>query len=185
MVGLLKVIHGRWTCLPLAFAFYLRLQTLRAGCLRMRGEAVVFQSKFAQAVRLIAALARVFGQVPILVVADSWFGNNGLLKPLRAALGPRAHLLSRLRVNAVLYERPTPTPGTSGRPRKYGPRLGNAAKLAANLRAEARPYTLNLYGGVREVLAVERLVMLKTLRCRSAWSGSSARPSGLRWSPPT
>jgi hypothetical protein len=68
-VGLLQVIHGRWCCLPLAFAFYLRLQTLRAGCIRVRGAAVVFQSKFAQAVRLIARLARVFGQAPILVVA--------------------------------------------------------------------------------------------------------------------
>ena len=56
-VGLLKVIHGRWACLPLAFAFYLRRQTLRAGCLRVRGQAIVFQSKFAQAVRLLAALA--------------------------------------------------------------------------------------------------------------------------------
>jgi hypothetical protein len=43
--GLLKVIHGRWACLPLAFAFYFRLHTLRAGCLRVRGEAVVFQSQ--------------------------------------------------------------------------------------------------------------------------------------------
>ena len=165
-VGLLKVIHGRWSCLPLAFAFYLRLHTLRAGCIRVRGEAVVFQSKFAQAVRLIERLARVFARAPILVVADSWFGNNGLLKPLRAALGPRAHLLSRLRVNAVLYEQPTPTPGAPGRPRKYGARLGNTAQLAATLRSGARAYTLNLYGGVREVMAVERLVMLKTLRCQ-------------------
>ena len=143
-VGLLKVIHGRWACLPRAFACYLRRQTWRAGCLRVRGQAIVFQSKFAQAVRLLAALAGVFGQAPILVVADSWFGNQGLLKPLRAALGPRAHRLSRLRVNAVRYERPAPTPGTAGRPRKYGARLGNAAQLAADLRAEARTYTLNL-----------------------------------------
>ena len=96
--------------------------------------------------RLIACLARVFGQAPILVVADSWFGNNGLLKPLRAALGPRGHLLSRLRVNAVLYEEPTPTPGVPGRPRKYGPRLGSSAQLAATLRTGARAYRPNLYG---------------------------------------
>jgi hypothetical protein len=89
--GLLKVIHGRWSCLPLAVAFYLRRQTLQARCLRVRGEAVVFQSKFAQAVRLIARLARVFGKPRILVVADSRFGNNGLLEPLRATLGPYAH----------------------------------------------------------------------------------------------
>ena len=170
-VGLLKVIHDRWACLPRAFACYLRRQTLRTGCIRVRGQAIVFQSKFAQAVRLIAALAGVFGQVPVLVVADSWFGNQGLLKPLRAALGPRAHLLSRLRVNAVLCEQPAPTPGTAGRPRKYGTRLGNAAQLAADLRAEAGTYPLNRYGGVRAVLAVDRLVMLKTLRCpvRVVW----------------
>lgn len=163
-VGLLKRVHGRWACLPLAFAFYLRLQTLRARCLRVRGEAVVFQTKFAQAVRLISRLAKVFAQAPILVVADSWFGNRGLLRPLRATLGPRAHLLSRLRVNTALYERPVPTPGIAGRPRKYGARLGNAAQLAAALRADARRYTLRLYGGVREVQAAERLVMLKSLR---------------------
>ncbi len=163
-VGLLKQIHGRWSCLPLAFAFYFCLQTLAASCIRVRGEAVVFQTKFAQAVRLISALAKVFAKPPMLVVADSWFGNKGLLQPLRAALGPRAHLLSRLRVNAALYAPPTPTPGAPGRPRKYGAPLGNAAQLAATQRGEARAYTLKLYGRVREVMAGDRLVMLKTLR---------------------
>ena len=90
---------------------------------------------------------------------------------MRAALGPRVHLLSRLRVNTVLYDRPAPMAGASGRPRKYGARLGNTAQLAATLQAEARTYTLNLYGRVREVVAAERLVMLKTLRCpvRVVW----------------
>ena len=101
-VGLLKPIHGRWSCVPLAFAFYLRRQTLRAGCVRLRGRALVFADKFAQAVGLIARLGACFRQVPVLVVTDSWFGNNGLFKPLRARLGERAHLLSRLRVNAAL-----------------------------------------------------------------------------------
>jgi hypothetical protein len=94
------------------------------------------------------------------------FCVRGVLKPLRAALGPRAHLLSRLRVNAALYAPPTPTPGATGRPHKYGARLGNATQLAATLRTGAHAYTLNLYGGVREAMAVERLVMLKTLRCQ-------------------
>jgi len=113
-LGLLKKIRGRWSCLPLAFAFYFRLQTLGARCIRVRGEAVVFQTKFAQAVRLISDLAKVFAKTPILVVGDGCFGNKGLLGPLRAALGPRAHLLSRLRVNAALYAPPTPTPGHRG-----------------------------------------------------------------------
>ena len=145
--GLLKVVHGRWSCLPLAFAFYLRRPTVSVKCVRVGGRAMVFQTEFAHAVRLIGRLAGVFPAVAVLVVADSWFGNNGLFKPLRAELGPRAHLLSRLRVNAVLHALAVATPGKAGRPRKYGKRLGNPAQLAATVQSEARTYTLNLYGG--------------------------------------
>jgi hypothetical protein len=165
-VGLLKVLHGRWCCVPLAFAFYLRRVTLRDHCIRVGGQALVFQTKFAQAVRLIERLASVFVGAPILVVTDSWFGNQGLLKPLRAALGAQVHLLTRLRVNTVLHELPPAAAGQPGRPRKYGPRLGNATALANALQAHATNYTLPLYGRVRTVRAVERLVMLKTLRCQ-------------------
>jgi hypothetical protein len=34
------------------------------------------------------------------------------------------------------------------------------------LRATARTYSLNLYGRVRDVVAAEQTVMLKTLRCQ-------------------
>jgi hypothetical protein len=170
-VGLLKRVHGRWSCLPLAFAFYLRRCSLAERCIRVRGQAVVFRSKFAQAVELIGRLGRVFADAPILVVADSWFGNNGLLKPLRQRLGARAHLLSRLRVNAVLYAFPEPIAGRPGRPRKYGERLGNAAQLAAVMRGQANLYTLPVYGALREVVAADWVVMPKTLRCpvRVVW----------------
>jgi len=165
-VGLLKVIHGRWCCLPLTFAFYLRRATLALRCVRLRGRALTFESKFTQAVGLIKTLGVVFPQVPVLVVTDSWFGNNGLLKPLRHALGPRAQLLSRLRVNAVLHDLPVAVPGRAGRPRKYGERLGSVTAQAATLRATAPTYSLCLYGRVRDVSAADRVVMLKTLRCR-------------------
>ena len=170
-VGLLKTIHGRWCCIPLAFGFYLRRQTLSAGCIRLRRKALVFTDKFAQAVALIVRLGAFFRHAPVLVVTDSWFGNNGLFKPLRARLGKRVHLLSRLRVNAALYALPEPVPGKTGRPRKYGKRLGNAAELAAAMRAKAQTYTLHVYGAVREVVAAEQVVMLKSLRCpvRVVW----------------
>jgi hypothetical protein len=170
-VGLLKPIHGRWSCIPLAFAFYLRRQTLSAGCIRLRRKALVFSDKFAQAVELIARLGAFFRAAPVLVVTDSWFGNNGLFKPLRARLDTRVHLLSRLRVNAALYALPEPAPGKAGRPRKYGQRLGSAAELAAAMRNKAQTYTLHIYGAVREVVAAERVVILKTLRCpvRVVW----------------
>ena len=165
-VGLLKLIHGRWSCLPLAFAFYLRRKTLRSGCIRVRGKAVIFRSKFEQAVTLIERLVGTFTEAPVVVVADSWFGNNGLLKPLRARLGERVQLLSRLRVNAVLYAIAELVEGRRGRPRKYGERLGNAADLASTMRPEAITYRVHIYGREREVVAAERIVMLKTLRCR-------------------
>jgi hypothetical protein len=170
-LGLLKPIHGRWCCIPLAFRFYLRRQTLSSGCLRVRGKAVTFADKFTQAVALIGRVGALFAPAPLLVVTDSWFGNNGLFKPLRAALGPRVQLLSRLRVNAALYACPEPTPGQPGRPRKYGRRLGNAADLAAAQRGQAKTYRLHIYGAQREVLAAEQVVMLKTLRCavRVVW----------------
>jgi hypothetical protein len=164
-VGLLKSIHGRWCCIPLAFGFYLRRQTLRAGCIRLRRKALVFADKFAQAVELIARLGAFFAQVPILVVTDTWFGNNGLFKPLRARLGARVHLLSRLRVNAALFALPALVVG------KIGRRLGNAADLAAAMRALAQTYTVHVYGALREVVAAEQVLMLKTLRCpvRVVW----------------
>ena len=77
---------------------------------------------------MIASFATVFAQVPILVVTDSWFGNNGLLKPLARPGGTRAQLLSRLRVNAVLLDLAPATPGRCGRPRKYGERFGRVAQ---------------------------------------------------------
>ena len=165
-LGLLKVIHGRWCCLPLAFAFYLRKATMVLRSVRIRGRALTFESKFTQAVRLIQTFAGVFPRAPILLVTDSWFGNNGLLKPLRRALGSRAHLLSRLRVNAVLHDLPVAVPGRAGRPRKYGERLGSVKAMQTALRATARTYSLNLYGRVRDVVAAEQVVMLKTLRCQ-------------------
>ena len=109
--------------------------------------------------------------MPVLVVTDSWFGNNGLLKPLRQTLGERAHVLTRLRVNNTLYALPPAAEGRKGRPRKYGARLGSASDLAAGYQARAKSYVVSLYGKCREVLAHDRVLMLKTLRCpvRVVW----------------
>jgi len=55
---------------------------------------------------LIVRLGAFCAQVPVLVVTDRWFGNNGLFKPVRVRLGARVNLLSRLRVIAVPYAEP-------------------------------------------------------------------------------
>jgi len=106
------------------------------------------------------------------VVCDSWFGNNGLFKPLRKHLGASVHLLSRLRSNIVLYT--MPPNGTSkkrGRPRKYGNRLGSCAEMAARFISHASIHRVFLYGKYRDVKAFSRTVMLKTLKCpvRVVW----------------
>jgi len=174
LVGLLKRIKGRWACLPLAHRFYLPKKAIEANLENMKvgGKESSFQTKLDQAVEMVTQLARHFVHVPITVVCDSWFGNDGLFKPLRKHLGASVQLLSRLRSNTVVYT--MPYKGTSkkqGRPRKYGHRLGSCAEMAARVKSETSCHRVFLYGHYREVMASTKLVMLKTLKCpvRVVW----------------
>jgi len=173
-LGLLKPIKGRWACLPLAFRFYLPKKTIEAKTRTVKkgGKVVPFQTKLAQAAAMILEIAGDFAGVPVLVVTDSWFGNNGLFKPVREALGLQFHLLSRLRVTSVLYALPPErAPKQRGAKRKYGQKLGSVASLAGQRRHRAKGYRVQLYGKLREVLAFEEVFMLKTLKCpvRVVW----------------
>ena len=173
-VGLLKRIKGRWACLPLALRFYLPKKAIEAKTLNVKkgGKVEPFQTKLAQAGAMIIAIASHFAGVPVLVVSDSWFGNNGLFKPVRKALGLQFHLLSRLRVTSMLYDLPPErTPKQRGAKRKYGQKLGSVATLAAHFRDRARRYRVHLYGTSREILAYQQVFMLKTLKCpvRVVW----------------
>jgi len=174
VVGLLKLVKGRWACIPLAHRFYLPKKALAEKKLNMTipGVTTDFQTKLQQAVEMVVELANHFVNVPITVVCDSWFGNNGLFKPLHKHLGTLFNLLSRLRSNTVLYAMPSKRKkGQRGRTRKYGDRLGSCAEIAANIRSQASCYCVFLYGHYREVQAVTRLVMLKTVKCpvRVVW----------------
>ena len=165
-VGLLKMIKGRWACLPLSYRFY----HLKKNIERMNrdgdGMKLEFKSKLAMAVEMITQLAEVFRQMRIIVITDSWFGNDGLWKPLNDRLGIWADMISRLRSNNNLFELPGPhLTGRPGRPRKYGKKLGSAASLAVRFRSLAKEYTVNLYGRDRTAVAYDRVVMLKTIRC--------------------
>jgi hypothetical protein len=62
-------------------------------------------------------------------------------------------------------------PGQRGRRRKYGKRLGSVTDMAAEVRQQAKTYTVNLYGKRRDVCAYDAVVMLKTLKCpvRVVW----------------
>jgi hypothetical protein len=173
-VGLLKLVKGRWACLPLAFRFYLPEKAIKAKTLNVKkgGKVVPFQTKLAQAAAMIIEIASCFAGTPVLVVTDSWFGNNGLFKPVREALGLQFHLLSRLRVTSMLYGLPPERrPKQRGAKRKYGEKLGSAADLAVQFRHLAERCTVHLYGKSREVLFYEQVFMVKTLKCpvRVVW----------------
>jgi hypothetical protein len=171
-IGLLKVVKGRWACLPLCQRYSFREEDVKKNKPTFKGKDIVFQSKHQQAVDMLGRVAVEFPQSDIMVVTDSWFGNNGLWKPLRKELGKRTHMLSRLRSNNNLFDVPAPLKGKgAGRPRKYGDKLGTTSSLALVNRERAREMTVNLYGKLRKVLAYDRVVMQKTLKCpiRVVW----------------
>jgi len=180
MLGLLKPIKGRWACLPLSFRYYfMKKDILKAvkddsNCnARMRGKPVAFLSKLEQAAAMLVRLHDHF-KAPVLVVADSWFGNNGLWSRLGGA-GESFQLLSRLRTNSALYERVQPLKEGEqrgrGRPRKYGEKLGKVSELAALHHEQAEVYQVLLYGKRRTVEAFSEVVIVKTLKCpiRVVW----------------
>jgi len=174
LVGLLKRIKGRWACLLLAHRFYLPKKAIasKSDNMNIPGDTALFQTKLEQSAQMIIQLAHHFVGVPVTVVCDSWFGNNGLFKPVRKHLGDAFHLLSRLRSNTVLYSMaPTKHKGKRGRSRKYGQRLGACAEIAARMKTKASTHHVFLYGHYREVMVATKVSMLKTLKCpvRVVW----------------
>ena len=172
-IGLLKLIKDRWSCLPLAFRFYHMQKDIQAGKVKINGRSPAFQTKLEQAVEMLCRVASAFCATDLLVLTDSWFGNDALFKPMRQAIGQRFHLLSRLRVNITLYALPADPNAEKGRGRrkKYGHKQGTADSLAALFKDQARPYLVELYGKVRQVVAYDEVFMLKTLKCpvRVVW----------------
>lgn len=173
-IGLLKKVQSRWACLPLDFRFYMMQKDILAESVNVKhkGKVVPFQSKMVQAAAMIKEV-QAYYQKTVLVVTDSWFGNNGLWSPLEKGAGGTFHLLSRMRTNMTLYDIAPVATGKKGRgrPRLYGDRLGSVDKCAAKRRAMAKSYAVFLYGKEREVQAYSHLVMSKKLKCpvRVVW----------------
>lgn len=165
-IGLLKIVKQRWACLPLNYRFYHPIKSMEKINRTINGPKIEFETKLAQAVEMITDIAQAFSQTRILTITDSWFGNNGLWKPLHNLLGHRFHMISRLRSNNNLFQLPGPhLKEGPGRPRKYGQKLGNSSSLAARFRSLASEYNVNLYGRIRTVVAYDQVMMLKTLKC--------------------
>jgi hypothetical protein len=172
-IGLLKVVKGRWACLPLSQRYYFQEKFIKNNKPIYKGQPIAFQTKHRQAVNMISDIAAHFPKANILVVSDSWFGNDGLWKPLYKELGKQVHMLSRLRCNSNLFRLPPDTPAGkgAGRPRKYGRKAGTASSLASEYKDQTCEYTINLYGRERTVLAYEQVFMVRTLKCpiRVVW----------------
>lgn len=169
--GLLAKIKGRWACLPLAARFYHPKNAAEKGDIRVGKDKVNFQTKLEQAAQMIIEFYHAY-KIPVLVVADSWFGNNGLWAPVHKQLGTSFQLISRLRCSNNLFDLPDPREKKKrGRPKKYGIFLGNVSELAKQYHDQAQSYQVDLYGCLREVLAFDRVFMLKTLKCpvRVVW----------------
>lgn len=167
-IGLLKQIKSRWACLPLDFCFYMMKKDIEAQTVNTikRGEVESFKTKMQQSASMIQAVFEHFKQ-PVLVVADSWFGNDGLWSRLQRGQSGHFNLLTRMRTNSVLYDLiDRKLTGQIGRPGKYGKRLGSVDELAAQFREQASEYRVSLYGKQRKVMAYSRTVMLKTLKCQ-------------------
>ena len=165
-IGLLKIVKGRWACLPLSYSFYHMKKTIKERKLISSKPEIEFETKLEQAVNMITDIADAFTQTRIVAITDSWFGNNGLWSPLHKKLDRWFHMLSRLRSNSNIFDLPDSRSKTGpGRPRKYGKKLGNASSLAVEYQHLANEYDVNLYGRVRTVVAYDRVVMLKTLKC--------------------
>ncbi len=63
----------------MAFRFYLMKKMIDAQSVTAQkaGRIVPFQTKMAQVVEMLQSVAAAFSGSPVLVVADSWFGNAG------------------------------------------------------------------------------------------------------------
>ena len=176
VIGLLKKVKSRWACLPLDFRFYMMEKDIEAKSInaKRQDQTITFESKMEQASTMLKEVHKYF-QKPVLVVADSWFGNDGLWSRLDRGAEGCFQLLSRMRSNNTLYNfLPVPVEGEKrkpGRPRKYGSRIGSVDECGAKWKVMAQTYTVFLYGKQREVLAYSRTVMLKTMKCpvRIVW----------------
>lgn len=91
--GLLKQAKGRWTSLPLDFRFYLMKKDIAAKKLNAnkRKKLASFKSKMDQAATMLKEVFD-FSRLPVLVISDSWFGNNGLWSHLDQGRNGDFHL---------------------------------------------------------------------------------------------
>jgi len=173
IVGLQVFIHGRWACLPLLQKLYQRAEKplKTKGNKKSSGKGNKAKSsqhtssptKIEIAFELINRLRRFIGK-PVLVNTDSWFGVKTMLDGLDGATDqPKAHVLSRLRININLFDFPqAQSRKKKGRPAKYGKKLPKLSELAT--RYERKKGLFFIYGKQRECVYSEFTSMCRCLQ---------------------
>ena len=130
----------RPVCLPVLARLVLPGRKVPGWARGRRNLPPVAGTRVATAVTLVTLLAAAFPGRPVHVVADAAYHG-----PALRALPATVTWTTRLPVNAVLYDLAPPRPpGTRGRRRKKGARLGTPAELAAT--ARWTPATARVYG---------------------------------------
>ena len=139
VVGISAFVKCSWACLPIVRAVH-------------RLKKNVEESKFATKIEIAAKLITEISSIvpaPVLVVCDSWFGNNSLMKEIRKTAS-QFHILTRLRIDAVLYDYPRIVIGGKkrGRKPKYGRKLPKISEYSATLEQYEGEYFI--YGKKRK-----------------------------------
>ena len=164
LAGLLLFGHGRWACLPFAQKLYMPLPKTVKSSAKLP-YAQWLKTKSGIGAELVIRLALRFKR-PVLIVCDSWFGTKPLLGEVRAKIAFAVHILSRLRISAILYEMPEFVPGKRGRRPKFGRQLAPVKVLSAQLRQSARSAMIHIYGKNRKVEFAELICMSKAFGCQ-------------------
>jgi len=163
VAGILIFAHGRWMCLPFAQQLFQPLPK-NVKDSRKLSYAQWLKTKSGIGATLVAKMAKLFNK-SVLIVCDSWFGTKPLLEEARRASETTIHLLTRLRVNSILFAFPIADSGRRGRPRKYGKKL-KVKTLAAQLKVSAMTRKIHLYGKLRDCTFAETICMSKALQCK-------------------
>jgi hypothetical protein len=158
LAGLLLFGNGRWACLPFAQKLYMPLpKTVKSSAKLPHAEWLKTKSGIGELViRLVQRFKR-----PVLIVCDSWFGTKPLLMEVRDKVAFGVHILSRLRISAILYYFPEIVSGKRGRLPKFGRQLATVKFLSAQLRQSARSAIIHIYGKDRKVEFAELLCVSK------------------------
>jgi len=109
----------------------------------------------------------------LVVVADSSFAVIELLWQLRQLANPVC-MITRLRLDAALYEPAKATPGARGRPRKKGPRLPTLETVAEDKQTRWTRLTVQQWYG-------EKKRTIEITSNTAVWYHTGQPPLPIRW----